>query len=215
MSNLLIYAEYIFAFLFGAFLFLFIFWRRLREDYTRDTVLNGGFVVFLSGFLSGVLGWAASFYLPDYLIFESVGLWFWSGFLGLFGGAYYYSLRNKLILSEVYEVSFIGILPFYFLLVLFDVLAAFSVVSFVYLVLIVLVGGLYVYLGRNYKRFSWYKSGRVGFAGLAALGVLFLFRAIIAAFDPLVISFVGSIEIVLSALVAFVAFFIIYNLSTK
>jgi len=68
------------------------------------------------------------------------------------------------------------------------------------------------YLDTNYKRFTWYKSGRIGFAGLFTASVIFLVRSVLAITKVHMISFVGSGEAVVSGIMAFVGFLLLFDL---
>ena len=72
---------------------------------------------------------------------------------------------------------------------------------------------LYVTLNNYYKQFPWYKSGRVGFSGLVVLGSGFLIRSVVSLVYPNMIFFIGRVDAVLSAAIAFLFFFTVHSLS--
>jgi hypothetical protein len=67
----------------------------------------------------------------------------------------------------------------------------------------------------KYKNFSWYKSGKVGFSGLAVLGIFFLVRALVALSFSFVLSFAGKFESVFSGITAFLFFLGVFNLARQ
>jgi len=78
-----------------------------------------------------------------------------------------------------------------------------------------LIIGLFYFLETKYKKISWYRSGRVGFSGLTTAAIFFLLRAAISPFYPNLLTFSGSFEYLFSGLVAFILFFLVYNLAIK
>src|SRR3989344_4643198 len=87
-----------------------------------------------------------------------------------------------------------------------------SLVASVFILLLILI---YLFSDAHYRKFTWYKSCRIGFSGLTVAGLFFLTRSLVAlAFDN-VLSFVGKTEIYISALLAAVSFFTVFSLSKK
>ncbi len=72
--------------------------------------------------------------------------------------------------------------------------------------------GLYYFLSLHYKKISWYKSGKVGFAGIFVLGIFFLVRALVAVWFPNMVSFVNY-EWLVSGSAAFLAFLTLFHLT--
>jgi len=180
--------------LLGVVLFLFLFWRRLKEDYSREIVFGSAFLILL-GVVIGF--WLSTSFFPNWIFwFEAFG-----AFLGFSWGVFKYSLR----FFEAFEASFLGLLPW---------LALFFVTKVIYVSMAILVLiVLFIYLNAKYKNFAWYKSGRIGVAGLLTAGVFFVGRASLAIFNPTMVSFAGRSEIILSAISAFTIFLLVYNLA--
>lgn len=189
---------------FGIFFFLFIFWKRLKEDYVSNMLFTMAFYIIVGVFL----GRAASFYfLPQW--------WFWTSFVGLLLGYFIGILRYKLKVFESMDALVPGIifwLSFYFLQ---GAIVTSNLPGLLASVYLLVLGILYFIFDKHYKSFSWYKSGRIGFSGLTVLGILFLSRAIVAATFPNVLSFVGTLDVILSAVIAFIAFLSVFNLARK
>ncbi len=187
--------------LFGILILLFIFWKRLKEDYASEIIFKAAFMV-----LFGVLvSWAVSFkFFPVWYL--------WSGFLGLaLGlGASIYILKIRFY--ESFEALIIAAIPWLGLIFLKDSVLNSSLNSFLAFLIILLVVFVAYWLDVNYKNFTWYKSGKIGFAGLSALGLIFLIRSLVAIIGIPVLSFVGKFEAVLSGAAAFICFLLLYNL---
>lgn len=189
----------------GIFLTIFFVWRRTREDYISDAIF-GASILIVAGVLVGSLGLSLALVkLPESAIFSHSGLWFWGGFFGFLVAFIAATSKLKLKRIELFEASGVGLLIW---LMTAEILAA---------PVITLVAGLCVLLffqiDARYKRLSWYRSGRVGFAGFSVMGIFFLARAVIAFVDPSMITLIGRVDVVMSALVAFLMFFVVYNLS--
>ncbi len=194
------------AILAGAYLFLFVFWRRLKEDYSGSLILHSGTIFVLLTLLGAVAARILSSFLSPSAIFLPSGLWFWGACVG-FLLAFAISTR-KLKLKAVESFEAAGIASLYSLLIAFllnyswqlFLVTAFSLVIF-------------NFLERTYRNFHWYKSGRVGFSGLAAIGFFFLLRTIAVLVVASLPSTIGRVDLVLSAVSAFLLFFSLYNLA--
>lgn len=188
----------------GFFLFLYLFWSRLKEDYVGNQVFSTGLFA-----LTGII-------LGNLLFFNYFQHWFlWSGVFGGLVGSLLGIFKYKLRFFEVLEAAVLGGL---FLLGLF-LLALFilekDVVSLggALVVLLHILG--FELIDKHYKTFTWYRSGKVGFTGLAIAGVFFLTIAFIAVSFSGMISFVNRNDAIISGLLAFLSFIALYNLSRK
>lgn len=194
----------VFTSIVGVLLFSFLFWRRLKEDYSSDIIF--------STLLFTLLGIGISLAISLYA-FRS--FWFWATVLGasvgILGGIVKYNLR----IYEVIEAAVVSLLPWLGVVYLVYALVFSSLISLIGLGIVAACLVLFVVLNNRYKRLSWYKSGRVGFAGITTLGVFFLSRALIAIVANDVLSFIGKYEIAVSALAAFVCFFVVFRLAKK
>jgi len=189
--------------LLGILVFIFIFWRKLKEDYISDIIFNTAFYMLLG---LAVLYFASMFLLPSY--------WFWLSGVGFTFGLAIGVFRFKLRLYETIEAATIASFPWLVLIFTADAIATSSISSFCSALGCALLIVLYLYLYKHYKNFSWYTSGRVGFSGLALLAIFFLLRATLAIFIPSVISFVKA-EVLISGVLACAFLFLVFNLSKK
>jgi hypothetical protein len=188
--------------LLGALVFLFFFWRRLREDYSGTQIFTTAFYI-----LIGVsLGFLISFN------FFSLW-WFWLSLVGTLLGLVLGIWRNKLRFFEVLESSLMAFLPWLVLIFLSDSILKSNPISLIFSVLIFGLMGVFYYLDDHYKGFVWYRSGRIGFAGLTTAGLFFLIRMALATFFSFVLSFSGKSDIFLSGICAFILFLLIYHLA--
>jgi hypothetical protein len=187
----------------GTLLFLFIFWTKLKEDYASEIIFKTAFNILL-GILVGLL---LAIKLPFWFLWIST----LGAGIGLAVSVQRYKVRNY----ETLEASVISLLPFLALLFLKDSVLTSSLVSFIAFLATLVFISLYYYLDLHYKKFTWYKSGKVGFTGLAILGLIFLTRSLIALSRTPVLSFVGKYEAVVSGVAAFVCFLLIFNLSRQ
>lgn len=187
---------------FGIILFLFIFWKKLKEDYLSDNIFFTAFYSLIGLFFGGLLSLKL---FPEW--------WFWEvtvfSFLGLIIGI----LRFKLRVYEVVEAYIIAVLPWFSLFFLTDSIVNSSIYSFLGFSFLTLLVGFYYFLDTHYKNFAWYLSGRVGFSGLSVLGVFFLARAALAPISADVLSLAGKLDSIVSGIFAFVVFLLIYNLA--
>lgn len=188
----------------GVLIFLFLFWKKLKEDYASQIIFSSAFLV-LSG---AVLGFIVSWQLfPSYF--------FWAWILGSGIGLTIAILRFKIRVFESFEACVLGFLPLFSLVFLRDSVMNTSLTSFFAFLVVLFLIFIYFVLNANYRKFSWYKSGRAGFAGLATLALLFLIRSSVAIFHTSVLSFVGKGEVFLSGTLTFMCFLLLYNLSRQ
>ena len=63
--------------------FLFVFWKRLKEDYSSSQIFESGFyIIFAIAFFVLIFAFGLSRFLPPSSIFSPAGLWFWGGVVG-------------------------------------------------------------------------------------------------------------------------------------
>lgn len=186
----------------GALIFLFFFWRRLREDYSGTQIFTSAFYI-----LFGVsLGLSVSLkFFPLW--------WFWISLAGAVLGLVLGIFRYKMRFFESLESVLMAFLPWLVIIFLSDSIIRANPVSLIFSVLISGLIGIFYYLDNHYKGYTWYHSGRIGFAGLTTAGIFFLIRMAIATFFSFVLSFSGKSDIFLSGICAFTLFLLIFNLS--
>lgn len=193
----------------GALTFQFLLWKRLGEDYPPNIIFSVGFYVvgcLVAG--AALFNFALSPILHKSYFFNPSGLWFWGALIGSMVGFGLAIFKFKIRFFETLEALTIGGL-FWILYLLISQAALIQAV--VVLVLII----LFFIFGKRYKTFAWYKSGKVGFAGLAILAIFFMLRAIAAIIYPDIISFIGKIDAIVSASLAFIFFLTVYNLGER
>ncbi len=171
----------------GVLLFLYVFWKRLRDDYSSDIIFQVSTTVLLGNALGLVV---AKIFLPSYF--------FWLSMLGILIGFLLMFFKFKLRLFETLEAIILAGLPMISLMFFKDSVINSSLYSFLGFVGTLVLIFISYWLDLNYKSFNWYKSGRIGFAGLLSGAVFFMIRSIVAGFGISVVSFTGTIDIVLS-----------------
>lgn len=171
----------------GVLLFLYVFWKRLRDDYSSDIIFQVSTTVLLGNALGLVV---AKIFLPSYF--------FWLSMLGILIGFLLMFFKFKLRLFETLEAIILAGLPMISLMFFKDSVTNSSLYSFLGFVGTLVLIFISYWLDLNYKSFNWYKSGRIGFAGLLSGAVFFMIRSIVAGFGISVVSFTGTIDIVLS-----------------
>lgn len=188
----------------GIIIFLFLFWKRLKEDYAAEIIFKSAFYI-----LVGVaVGWVVSFkfFPPAFL---------WLAFFGALAGLGLSVRSFRVRFYETLEAMIIGSLPWISLTFLKDSVLGSSLPSFIAFLAILVVIFVYYYFGQHYKEFGWYKSGKIGFSGLATLAIIFLVRSGVALAGVPMVSFLGKYEAVASGVAAFVSFMLIFNLGRK
>jgi len=186
----------------GLVVFLFLFWRKLKEDYISSQIFSTSFLILL---LLSVGYLISQKYFPFWR--------FWVSLSGVMLGLIISTLRLRLRFYETFETLIIAFIPWLSMIFLSDAITNSSVFSLIAAVVTMLFTLLYGVLNVRYKDFGWYKSGRIGFAGLTTFGIYFLVRGVVAIFAPFMLSFSGRYETILSGVVAFFLFLGVFNLS--
>lgn len=192
------------AIFFGVFIFLFIFWKKMKEDYAAEIIFKSATYI-LTGMVIGFLI-SKSFFAEWFLYAE---------FFGVIVGVYFAMVRFRLKFYEILDSTILAFLPWFSLMFLSDSVTHLSFDSFMGFLFMLVVIFLYYYFDTHYRNFSWYKSGRVGFSGLISLAIIFIARSAIATFGITVISFVSKYEAIVSGLLAFITFLMLFRLSRK
>jgi hypothetical protein len=178
----------------------------MREDYSSDLIFSAGSFFVLLTLVGYLLSRLVLFLFVASSVFNPAGLWFWGAFGG-FAVAILVSVRKyKLNVVQTSESALLGA-SFWLLIVFVANLAVLPTIS------LVLFYALFYYFEKNYRRFSWYKSGRAGFSGLAVTSLFFLGRAVASLVVPTTFSLIGRLELVPSAAASFLLAFSLYNLS--
>jgi hypothetical protein len=183
--------------------FLFFFWKKLKDDYSSHQIFTLGFYS-LTGLIIGFI--ISRYSLENY--------WFWISMIGSFAGLLIGSLRFKMKFFEIFEAWTIGSLSILSLVYIYLICFDFSVEQIIHLLSILLLVWIFFYISGKYKRYVWYRSGKVGFSGLAVAGFYFIFRSSFYAFSVIMVR--GVIwEVILSGVCAFICFVTLFNLSRK
>jgi hypothetical protein len=186
--------------LLGALLFLFIYWKKLKEDYSSNIIFTSAIYVILG---IGVFEAVSSRFLPIW--------WFWMDMLGVLLGFGIAILKYKLRIYETLEALIVSLIPWLSFVFLANSIQTSDTASLFVFASILLLLPVFYFFDARYKRFVWYKSGRIGFSGLITAGVFFLLRAFVAVFFGNVLSFVGTVDTLLSAVLAFSAFLAVFT----
>lgn len=175
-------------FIAGLLLFLFILWKKLKDDYLIDVIFSSGFITLFGG----LIGYATSFFYFKDATFWLVVLGFAIGFgLSLY--------KFKLKFFEFYEALSLASLSWLAIKTLSDTALLNSLNKFIEFWIATFSIFIFLYVNNYYKTFTWYKSGRVGIAGVLSLIVFFGLRF-------------GFLKDYISLAVVFVNFLLLLNL---
>lgn len=176
----------------------------MREDYTSSQIFTTSVYILLGA----GLGVAFSLKIAH-------SWWFWFLLIGMALGFGLGVWRFRLRFYEALDSMISSLLPWLGVFFLSDSIVNLKLSSLVASALTFLLVALYWYLDSHYKNFTWYRSGKVGFAGLTTAAAFFLVRAALAIPFSFVLSFSGKFEALISAITAFIFFLLIFNLSRQ
>lgn len=180
--------------LLGITAFLFLIWKRLKEDYSYERVFNFGMITI---FLLIIGSFLSNYFVANF--------WFWVEILALAIAIAISFFKLYFKFYETFDSLVIGLLAwqsFYFLV---KAIVNLQLFSFLIFWISVACFFLFWFFEAKYKSFSWYKSGKKGFSGLLTASIFFLARA--------GLYYQNLLEVVLSIAFAFVFFLLLYKLS--
>jgi hypothetical protein len=114
---------------------------------------------------------------------------------------------------ETFNSTVISLLPSFALYLLSKSILDLSLTYFIGFWIVALLIFTYFFLEANYRKFTWYKSGRVGFSGLIVAILFFTTRSIASFLYPSGPTFIGMTDLYISASFSFIFFLLLLNLS--
>lgn len=205
MNQIVFYSLEIALIFVASIIFLFVYFRKLKEDFLPSQIFRDGTIILFLTSLGAIISTA---FVP--------GLWFWLSAIGFLIGFVVAIIRSRIPLFEGLEASTIGVFWLLFFYYLFQVIKIPEIPQFAGLLGIIFTFIIYLFFTFNYKRFTWYRSGKIGFAGLATLACFFLIRAItVLLFDNVLSLGSGRYDAIASGIVAFGLFFWLIRISLK
>lgn len=188
--------------LFGLMVFLFIFWKKMKEDFGSNIIFRSSTYIFLG---------VSIFYLVSFNFYYD---WFlWMSFIGGVLGLILAVISQKIKFFEALEAFVISSLPWLSLMFLTDSIIKSSLTSFLAFAVVLILVFISYWLDTNYKSFSWYKSGKIGLTGLIILLAIFTIRFLVAFYEIAVLSFVGRSELWMSGFFIIVSLRLIFYLT--
>ncbi len=155
--------------------YLFFYWRRLKEDYTSNLLFASGIAMIVPPAVAT---------LAVLVISKESGYAFWSAVV-IYAVSFFIVIKKYKIRGfESFEASGIGLLAILLIWSILSFLSAVNVATFLLAILPIISYLAFVFLDGRYKRFTWYSSGRVGFAGCVGLLLYFLMRSVVVVFAP-------------------------------
>lgn len=188
----------------GIILFLFIFWKRLKEDYSSDIIFQTAITILIGVGLGLIL---SKIFLQNWF--------FWLSFLGAILGFSLMLVKFKLKFFETFEALILAAIPMVSLMFFRDSIVNSRLNSFLAFVASLILIFLSYWVDLNYRSFNWYKSGKIGFTGLFIAFIFFLIRTVIAIFGFGVVSFVGRAEPIVSGLFTVIFLGLLIRLGRK
>lgn len=188
----------------GALCAAYIFWKKLKEDYHDSEIFT---LTFYS------LGLALASYIIVDSLYPRAHLWIPAMCSAIV--IYWKSNKYQMRFFEVLE----AFVPAFFAFIFFAALAhAFNGISLQEIAgelsAVSLAGLVYWYTSKNFRRFTWYPSGKLGISSLSSLAVWSSGRAILAMYAPSMLSFSYYIlDVLLGWVFAILCIAVLYNRS--
>ncbi|HLD91899.1 MAG TPA: hypothetical protein VI795_00735 [Patescibacteria group bacterium] len=186
----------------GISFFLYLYWKRLKEDYPAEKIFDSGFIILFGIFLGIVIS----------KIYPNI-YWYWIIILNILIFEAFNIFKLKIKLFESLDTLVISLLPWLSLFYLSYSIKNSDLLSFLAFWVCLLLIFLFFLFNNFYRTFNWYKSGKVGFSGLAVAGIFFGIRSIFSLFTKNLISFAGDYEPYISGTFFVIAFLLLFRLS--
>jgi hypothetical protein len=180
--------------LLGIFFFLYLVWKKLKEDYTPEKIFSLCFTAIFA-LLVGVI--VSKNFLPEF--------WFWIEALFVSISFAVAIKRQKIKSFEGFGALAIGFMPWLSLYFLAVSIKNSSLSSFLAFWISLFCVALFFFLNSQYRKFTWYKSGRVGFSEVVTVIVFLILRAILLRNN--------IFELYLSGTVVFLLFLVLLHLN--
>jgi hypothetical protein len=189
---------------FGILIFLFVFWKRLKDDFSSEIIFRTSAAI-----LIGIgLGWLISYiFIPMYFFWTSTFFALLTMFLMI--------MKYKLRFYETLEALIMASMPWLAIIFLEDSITTSSLTSFLAFTTILVMIFLSYWFDVNYKNFTWYKSGKIGFAGLSIAFIFFLIRSVLAIMGITMLSFVVKFEFIISGVITLISLILLISLGKK
>lgn len=188
--------------IFAGIVGIYLYWKRLKEDYSAEKIFDSGL---------GVLSFTLLVYFGSYHFLNQ--FWFGLTTLCFLLALFIVSNRVKIKYNEILDASLVLVFPLLSSFFFVDSIRRSSLSSFIaFWILLVLIFFFY-FLNTLYRSFSWYKSGKIGFSSLVVFGLLFIFRGLTSIFYKDVASFSGNLEIYISTSFVIIFFLLLFNLA--
>lgn len=183
--------------------YLFLFWKRLKEDYSQDTIFDTVFSILGAFFLAIVF---ARFYFVDY--------WFWCGLSAAFAMMIIMIRKYRMKFFETLDALIIAFFPILLFFSIGKWLAG-SAEYFFMAVIAALLIMFFFFIDARYKKFLWYKSGKIGFSGLITASIFFVTVASIAILAPGMVFLSGLFDAGLAILLSLTCLYSLFKLSKR
>jgi len=165
----------------GIIVFLYLFWRNLKDDYESPKVITLSWLTLLGFLVVGRIGYGLIHFGVWKNFSEWISVWNVPGMsyigscLGLFLTSLIYVKKQGWKFFAFMEDSLSAFLVLIgFLLADELVRTKFELINLIYLGIVILAYFLYRFFKGRYRSFVWYKSGKKGFAFLVTTFLIFL-----------------------------------------
>jgi hypothetical protein len=186
----------------GILLGLFLFWRRLKEDYIENQIFS---VAFLT-----ILGFVFAYLVSRMFFLKWI---FWLPFLLSMGVLLVSGKKFGMRIFEVVDAAVIAYLSWFLFEGILYLIFLKNIQSLILTIInLILFLGFFL-IDTQYKKIPWYRSGRTGFTGMFIMGLFFLIRAGVALVAPDMLIFLLEYDVFISGVVSFISFLMIFNLA--
>lgn len=186
----------------GVFILFYFLWRTLKDDYQYEKIFNLAFICLFGVLISAII----STYLQNQY-------WFWVSVLFVVSGFLIAIKKQRMKFYESFDGLVVAVLPWLSFVYLSDSISKSSLSSFIFFWMTLVCVFVYFFITTHYRSFTWYKSGRVGLAGILTLILFIIFRIVVAIFFPKNVLIVPNFDIYISGSSALLLILLLYNLS--
>jgi len=184
--------------------FLFLIWRKLKEDYIQGQIFGAGFSFLIGASVSLI---ATIFILQEHWYIICI----LTSFIFLFAYVFKFKM-NYFEVIEAFVPSFI-VFNIFILVMKYLILRDLKLAALFFVNVLCLIA--YYISKKYYKSFRWYPSGRIGFSGLSTISLFFILYSIVAVLPFHMISFLSKIGVFVSFAISILSTVLIIRISRK
>jgi len=172
--------------IFGIIFFLYLTWRNLKDDHPGDKLIAYSWIAMIFFIIFGRIGfglihWGSWDNFTDWIsVWSKPGMSYIVAYLGIIGVTFWYCKIQDWKFFSLVESNLSAILTMMIFMMGDEILRSrIDLKPLLYLLSLVAIFVISGFIGKRYRSFVWYRSGKKGFTFLFSNFLMFLLLGII------------------------------------